>query len=300
MPANVSPHYQKAESIYIEAETKEQKIRALKKMISLAPSHKGGENLRANLKRRLAKLKYSQEKEEKRRRSGKKEGIRKTGDAQVSIIGMTNTGRSSLLSILTNAKPKIASYEFTTISPQIGTLLYEGFEIQLIEIPAITGNRYHDRASLAISRDSDAIIILATTKEELKRTLNELKEARIEKKKIIIMNKVDLKIPLAINMAFLSISCKTKKNIGELKKKIIKELGLIRVYTKDPKKKAAERPIVFHGQATVGEVCQKVRKGFKDKFLFAKIWGESVKFPGQQVGIKHKVKDKDIVEIHLN
>jgi small GTP-binding protein len=298
MPANVTPHYQKAEREYLEAETTEQKIRILKKMISLAPSHKGGENLRANLKRRLAKFKYTKVKEAKRKK-GKKEGIRKSGDAQVSIIGMINTGKSSLLSILTNAKPKIASYEFTTIRPQIGTLLYEGFEIQLIDIPAITGNKYHDRASLAISRDSDAIIILATTKEELKKTLNELKEAKIEKKEIIIMNKIDLKIPLAINMAFISISCKTKKNIDEIKKKIIKELRLIRVYTKDPKKKTAKRPIVFHGQATVGEVCQKVRKGFKDKFLFAKTWGESVKFPGQQVGLDHKVKDKDIIEIHL-
>jgi ribosome-interacting GTPase 1 len=299
MPANVTPHYQKAERIYLEAKTTEQKIRALKRMIALAPSHKGAENLRANLKKRLARLKYTKEKEIRKKKSGKKEGLRKTGDAQVAIIGMANTGKSSLLSCLTNAKPKIASYEFTTIKPEIGTMLHEGYEIQIIEIPAITGNKNNDRASLAIARDAEMLIIIAITKEELSKTLQELKESGIEKKKIIVMNKGDQKIPLAINMAYLIISCKTKINIEELKKKIIEELKLIRVYTKDIRKKAAEKPIVFHGQATIKQVCEKVNKIFVEKFLFAKVWGKSVKFPGQQVGSKHKIKDKDIVEIHL-
>ena len=59
MPINAHPDFLAAEKVYITAETKEQKINALKKMISHAPSHKGAENLRAQLKRRLAKLKYA-------------------------------------------------------------------------------------------------------------------------------------------------------------------------------------------------------------------------------------------------
>jgi hypothetical protein len=100
-------------------------------------------------------------------------------------------------------------------------------------------------------------------------------------------------------MPYLAISCKTKQNIEELKKKIILELGLIRVYSKDPAKKPAEKPVVFTKEASVRDVCEKIRKDFVARFLFAKVWGKSVKFPGQQVGLGHKVRDKDIVEIHL-
>lgn len=299
MPANVTPQFQKAEQEYFQAETTEQKINALKRMIALAPSHKGAENLRADLKRRLARLKYTKEQEIKKKKSSRKEGLKKTGDAQIAIIGMTNTGKSSLLSCLTNAKPRIAPYEFTTIRPEIGTMLYENYNIQIIELPAITGNKNNDKSNLAIARDAELLIIIATTKEELSKTIEELKESRIEKKEIIVMNKGDLRIPLAINVPYLMISCKTKTNVEELKKKIIQELALMRVYTKDIKKKAAEKPIVFHGQATIKQVCEKVNKIFLQKFLFARVWGKSVKFPGQQVGLNHKVKDKDIVEIHL-
>ena len=56
MPINAHPDYLNAEQEYHAAETKEQKIKALKKMVSTAPKHKGAETLRAKLKRKLAKI----------------------------------------------------------------------------------------------------------------------------------------------------------------------------------------------------------------------------------------------------
>ena len=89
MPVNAHPEYIAAEKGYLAAETKEQKIIALKKMISHVPGHKGAEHLRANLKRRLAKLKYTNEKEI-RQKAGKstKTGIKKE-TMQAVIIGKT-------------------------------------------------------------------------------------------------------------------------------------------------------------------------------------------------------------------
>ena len=55
MPINAHPDYIAAEQEYLQAETKEQKIKCLKKMIALAPKHKGAENLNSQLKKRLAK-----------------------------------------------------------------------------------------------------------------------------------------------------------------------------------------------------------------------------------------------------
>ena len=55
MPINASPHFERAQAEYEQAQTIEQKIRCLKKMITLAPKHKGSENLLAKLRTRLKK-----------------------------------------------------------------------------------------------------------------------------------------------------------------------------------------------------------------------------------------------------
>ena len=132
MPVNAHPEYIAAEKGYLAAETKEQKIIALKKMISHVPGHKGAEHLRANLKRRLAKLKYTNEKEI-RQKAGKstKTGIKKE-TMQAVIIGKTRAGKSSLLSLLTNVFTKISLSEeakFTTKFPIIGMMPFEGTSI---------------------------------------------------------------------------------------------------------------------------------------------------------------------------
>ena len=57
--------------------------------------------------------------------------------ADIGIIGMPNSGKSSLLSVLTSAKPKIANYPFTTINPNLGVTNYNNKEITLADIPGL-------------------------------------------------------------------------------------------------------------------------------------------------------------------
>jgi len=85
----MSPEYVYAEKEYLNAETKEQKIRALKKMISHAPKHKGGENLRAHLKRKLQNWSIQMKKKQKRKINKDRN---KKEDMQAAIIGLTKTG----------------------------------------------------------------------------------------------------------------------------------------------------------------------------------------------------------------
>jgi len=65
MPINAHPEFTAAEGEYLHAKSPEEKIEKLKKMISYAPAHKGGENLRAQLKTRLKKLLEEKEKSKK-------------------------------------------------------------------------------------------------------------------------------------------------------------------------------------------------------------------------------------------
>src|SRR3989338_5329807 len=106
MPINASPEYYKAYAEYLNALTIEEKIRRLEEV--------------------------KKESEVKRKRRSSSRGIKKTGDAQVVIIGIENSGKSSLLSILTNASPKISEIPFATIKPEIGTMDLEGLKVQMI------------------------------------------------------------------------------------------------------------------------------------------------------------------------
>ena len=294
MPINASPHFEKAQREYEAAQTTEQKIQCLKKMISLAPHHKGSENLLAQLRRRLAKLKYAKEKESKAGKSTYK-GIKKA-EMQAVIIGLANSGKSSLLSAITNANPKIAEHQFTTTHPIIGIMNYQICQIQLIENPAIESEHY-DRG---IIHTADTILILVNSLPQIQETLELLKSPA---KKIIVFNikedtdKRKLQATLrSKKYNFIIISTKTQENFDELKDKIFQSFDKIRVFTKEPGKEKSPKPIILKPDSTIKEVAEKILHGFSKNVSEIKIWGPSSKFPGQKVGFKHKLKDLDVVE----
>ncbi|UCD20835.1 MAG: 50S ribosome-binding GTPase [archaeon] len=287
---NQSPHFQKAEQEYILADTKQKKILALKKMISLAPKHKGAENLRKDLKRRLAKLKYVNEKESRKAKSTKN-ALKKEADATVCILGFTNSGKSSLLAILTNAHPVVTDIPFTTISPEQGVYDYGGCKIQTIEIPAIEKS---DLESLSFSRSADLVIFLITSKEELKQAKETLSKFKI-KNYLIVQNKLDL---FNLNNTKIAVSCKTREGILNLKKEIFENLGLVRIFTKERFKKRAE-PMILEKGSTIKDLAKKVHKDFLKDFNYALLWGPSARFQGQRAGLNHVLKDQDMVEIYL-
>jgi len=88
----------------------------------------------------------------------------------------------------------------------------------------------------------------------------------------------------------------SKEDFNDLKNKLLQSFGKIRVYTKEPKKEKSKRPIILEPGATVKNVAEKILKGFSKNVKETKIWGPSSKFPGQKVGLTHKLKDLDVVE----
>ena len=296
MPINAHPEYLAAEKEYHSAYTLEEKIEKLKKMIALAPKHKGAENLRKQLKTRLKKF---LEKKEKIKKTGKSTtiGIKKE-DMQAVIIGFTNTGKSTLLSKLTNARPTISEVRFSTTKPVVGMMRYQEANIQLIENPSIE-SEYYDKG---ITNTADTLILLVKDLEEIEKIKKVLEKAK--GKQIIVLNKVNSekntrKISATLSSKrynFVIISTKTEEGIQELKEKIFQSFDKIRVYTKEPGKEKSPRPIILEPNSTVEDVAEKILKGFSEKVKETKIWGPSSKFPGQKVGLKHKLKDKDIVE----
>jgi len=298
MPINADYFYQRAEMDFLNAKTTEEKIEKLQKMISAAPKHKGSENLRAELNKRLVKLKRESEKERKKK-SGKSTGVKKEGDAQVTLFGFTQSGKSSLLSALTNAKPRISDLPFTTFEPEIGTLDLEGLKVQVVDLPA----RMDDREVMAIARSSDFIIVVVTSLDQLIILNNLFKKENMLTKRIFALNKIDTLSPEELKkfekLPVVKISARTTQGLDSLKEKIFENIGLIRVYTKEPGKKPSPRPMIVRKDSTIKQLAQKIRNDYPDRFLKAKVWGKSAKFAGQVVGISHVLKDKDILELYL-
>jgi len=150
--------------------------------------------------------------------------------ADVGIIGMPNAGKSSLLSVLTKAKPKIANYPFTTLNPNLGVTNYSDKEVTLADIPGLIegaheGTGLGDKFLRHIERCKSLIHLIDITDEDIlenylkiRKELSKYSSNLLKKKEIIVFNKIDM-----INVN------ETKKKINVFKKKIKKNIYKISV-----------------------------------------------------------------------
>lgn len=303
MPANVHPEYVAAEKKYLAAKTDEDKLLALEEMMKTMPKHKSAEAMRANIRTRYKKLKEKIETQKKKGKGKGKPGIKKE-DLQATLVGLTNSGKSSILNVLTNCNPKISPIPYTTKSPNIGMLNYGGVQIQIIDLPAIE-SEYFDQG---VANSTDLLIIVIENTSNIDQVSQFLTKAL--GKRLVVLNKIDLlhhnekrKIQAWLQSKrydFQMISCKTQEGILELKEKIFKSFDIIRVYTKEPRKSPSPNPIVLAKDSSVKDVADKIRTGMSEKIREARVTGPSSKFPNQKVGINHILKDKDIVEFYFD
>lgn len=302
MPVNAHPEYIYAEKEFYAAENDQDRVEALEEMIKWLPSHKGAETLRKQIKTRYKKLKekLNKEKQKVKARGRAQKGIKK-GDMQAALLGLTNSGKSSILKIITNANPIIASYGFTTKQPEQGIMNCKTCQIQIVDLPPI-GAESFDKG---VINTADTILLVVEKIHEIKELEQVLKKAK--GKKIVIFNKIDLfdaetkrKIKETLRSKrynFAIVSTKTGEGIDDLKEKIFKSFNKIRIYTKQPEQKQHDNePVILHPKATVEQVAEKILHGFSRNIKKTKIWGPSSKYSGQQVGLKHVLKDKDVVE----
>lgn len=188
MPTNVSIEFALAQKKYEQARTLQEKLAALLEMQKYAPSHKGAENLRAEISRKIKIIREKIEKQEEQRKktTARSFSVKKEGIGQIVLVGMPNSGKSALLKALTNADVEIASYAFTTKEPAVGMMDYEKAQIQLVEVPAIIEGSSAGKARgpevLSIVRNADAIALVLDANNalyEFSVLMNELSNADI-------------------------------------------------------------------------------------------------------------------------
>lgn len=301
MPINAGYEYFDAEKKYLAAQTLDEKIIALEEMIRKAPKHKGSENFLAELKTRLKKFREKSDKVKKS--GGGKKGIKKEG-YQVILVGLPNSGKSSLVAAMTNARPAVSSFPYTTKEPELGTMDYEGVKAQVVDLPSI-GSSFFD---IGLVNTADCVLEVVEKLEDIPPVEKTL--IRAVGAKIIVITKIDSLSNDELRK--LDARCKSKRltyvltssadgrGVNELKKRIFEGMHVIRVYTKEPGKKPSPMPVVLPLHSTVKDVAESILKGFSLRVRETRITGPSAKFINQKVGLSHPLKDRDIVEFHTN
>ncbi len=188
--------------------------------------------------------------------------------ADVGLIGFPNVGKSTILSMLTNAKPKIANYHFTTLAPNIGVCKFGDKSFVLADIPGLIEGasegvglghyflRHIERTRILLhvvdvsgSEDRDPYEDYKIVNNELKKHGNEVENLP----QIVVLNKIDLvddpkkisdfKTKLAKskkNCKVVEVSAVSNNNLDELLKETIDLLN-----TLPPKQKLEYDPFVY-------------------------------------------------------
>jgi ribosome-interacting GTPase 1 len=313
MPANLTPDYFKAEQWYRSATTPEEKILALEQMLAVMPKHKGTDKLKADLRQKLSALKAG---EEKRHKSGGVDifHVPRTGAGQVVLLGMPNSGKSSIVGLLTDAKVHIADFPFATNAPVPGVMHFEDVPIEIVDMPPITAEIIMP-GQVGTYRNCDLIAIVidlsADVEEQWSICLNFLETRNLlpVKKAVCICTKSDIAGNCAIDKVkqfcdnrfeMIAVSVDTGEGMGELPTMLFKQLSIIRVYAKPPGKKPdMNEPFTIPAGSTVHDLAVKIHRELAEKLKHARIWGTNV-YEGQSVQRNHVLNDKDIVELHFS
>lgn len=97
----------------------------------------------------------------------------------------------------------------------------------------------------------------------------------------------------------LAVSAETGAGLAAVGPALFSLLGIVRAYSKVPGHPPdLGRPFTLRGGGTVRDVALQVHRGMATELRFARVWGTSAEFDGQQVSAAHVVRDRDVVELH--
>jgi len=328
LPANLPPAYFEAEKRYREAKTPSEGIAALEEMLAIMPKHKGTDKLKADLRRRISKLKSKQQEKKKLGRRDSSYRIEREGVGQIVLVGPPNVGKSALVAALTNADPQVADFPHSTWKPTPGMMYFENIQIQLIDTPPIS-REYTEPWLLDMARQSDMILVIVDVQtdplQQLEETISFLKEHRIAPLRLahlyegqgaftflpflVVANKNDdttmeenvdiFRSLLEDDWPLVPVSAKTGRNFDGLKRTLFTSLEIIRVYTKAPGKEPdLSAPFVLKRGSKLEDLASKIHKDFLENLKYARVWGSQV-YDGQMVHRDHVLQDGDVVELHL-
>ena len=298
MPANLTPQYQKAEEEYRRAQSAEERVDCLERMLKLIPKHKGTEKLQADLKTKLKETRADVQTEKSAPKSARSFRIPRQGAGTVVLIGAPNSGKSRIVAELTNAEPEVADYPFTTREPLPGMMPWEDASVQLIDTPPITESHMEPYV-LGMVRGADGVLLCfdGSSDEAPEQTAEVIEQLASRKTRLSTFSGFDeddfsvvhVKTQLIvtrgddpdvaerleffreilagtgeaspIGLPELMVRLDQPGSLEELRQSIYESLGVIRVYTKKPGKPAEYvDPFTIPAGGTIDDLALKVHR----------------------------------------
>lgn len=244
-----------------------------------------------------------------------------SGVGRIALFGLSNVGKSTLMNAITNTEVEVGSYLNTTTIGQAGACAVQGVIFQIVDLPGFLDFKEDwtiSKQIVRVTRTSDAIMMVIDLTMDIDRQLDfltqQLEDAKIlvegesEYKIAIIASKGDLpgsketyQELLKVKWDVYPIAYNNEESLEKLKESLFNLLKVIRVYTKPPGKKPnLDEPFVIRKGACISDVAEKIHTSFIKRFRYAKIWGKSSQFDGQQVGLDHVLNDEDVIELVLS
>lgn len=150
-------------------------------------------------------------------------------------------------------------------------------------------------------RSADVYIGEGVTYSDL---LDSLDDSIVYTKALVVINKIDLisnEELRRLESVFkdgVFVSNYIPETLQILKERIYNTFDFIRIFTKSWKGEVSKDPLILKRGARIRDVCRSIHRDLEENFKYAVVWGKSVKYPGQRVGLDHVLEDNDIVQIY--
>jgi len=293
--------------VRLKGKTGVDRAREIQQILKEIPWNVGDyRRIKDNLRKELKEIEVV---EQAKKASRSRTKIKKT-TPQFSIVGVTNSGKSTLINQLTGSDFLVDSYPFTTTEPQFGTFEYERINFQVVELPAIyEGCWDNDKSTLGMIYSSDCLLVIGRSSEDFGIVLSELEKHNIEligeRMNDGFIQTIPRKIPAFLiydkNTETLPSSHLKKvssENVDEIKRNMMDIINPIRLFTMNSFNEIQEQPIVFYkDQITVKEVIHKISKGKEDIFKDAVVLEGGPGGRRKRVGITYKLSDNDVIHL---
>lgn len=325
----------------IKRETKgrppEEQLRVLKGYLADWPEFKGPyQEMRKKYERRIAELERILRVQSSHAGHLDPFSVRKRGLAEVALVGLPNSGKSTLMNALTGAEVETADYPYTTLTPNVGMWNLGAFGFELVDLPPVPEGslsqvHYASGVKEAVM-NADLVCLVVSLEADLSAQVWALRDrlgeigvepqfvpsgrggevdtpgsagARSPRGTIVVGTRFD--VSGAESLAALSELVPRAPVFrhpmdppekDELCAALCRFLGRIVVMARDPS--APEEPLRYAvpTDATVLDLARHIHKDLADSARKAKVWGDSAKFPGQEVGLDHRLSPGDVVEIY--
>ncbi|MEM2884663.1 MAG: TGS domain-containing protein [Thermoproteota archaeon] len=178
LPPQAITQYKKV----LASRTPEEKLANLRLYLSLIPKHKGTERLQRQVKRQISELedeiREKRLRSKKARRRSQKLFENGEGSPLVALLGRTMSGKSSILSRLTSARPRVTGLPYATDSPEVGGFRSGSLVFQIVELPPLRVDSAVPPTHLEILRRCDLVALVVDLEQDLEGQMKMVEELR--------------------------------------------------------------------------------------------------------------------------